>query len=183
MKLLACLFALLVCLLPIAASSAENPAQDLRSYARLAGLPDSVEIRVEPGIGSMVNAGYWRGGPVCVFMFFCSNEPEFIILALPESWPLQWKVAVLYHEIGHYVQYHAGTLRDIDQGVGTEWEADRWAADQMTALLGWSGPQVAGDALSALWRLKGNSTSMSHGGLIWRIRAIYDHGAHAPEAA
>ncbi len=170
------------------AATSDKPASgigELREYARRAGLPDSVPI-MDVANGGGINAYYMKGGYVC-FLFFCGTVPEHIGLALPDDWPLEWKVAVLTHEIAHYHQWKDGVVAS-GIPVAIEWDADARAIDRMCEW-GWSGNQVQAEALTALWKSqpawRRDEASESHGGLPWRIRAAYEHrcgGHRSPES-
>lgn len=181
MKLLACLLAVL--LLAAGAVAADpTDAMHYRAVANALGLPESVPI-VERDLGE-INAYFTPGGLSCG-LFFCQEVPQHIALSLPAEWPLEWKLAVLAHEIAHYHWRELGSIPAAE-----EWDADEWGAMALCRV-GVNGPEAAAGALAAIGAAYAESTwaiqpgSQSHGSLVQRIRAVAElrcAGRPAPEA-
>lgn len=158
MRLLVCLLALL--LLAFSAPVAANEVDNLRTFARGAGLPDAVaiEIQAADADASNANAYYWKGGVVCMWIF-CTDVPEHIVLRLPEQWPLEWKLSVLAHEIAHYHQWRTQLAGYLDPQT-LEWDADVMGARLMCRAGYLNGPELAARSLTAMttdpWHLGGH---------------------------
>jgi hypothetical protein len=145
------------------ALSAENAPHNLRTSATEAGLPTDFEL-VE-GDGDF-EAYFTTGGSMCM-IFMCIEVPPHISVTAPADWPYGWKLAALYHEIGHYEQYRENVPRE-------EWDADLRSAKRLCAL-GMNGPELVAGMLAHITpRVK--IESPRHGNHYRRIEHLRGYG-------
>jgi hypothetical protein len=162
MRLLAAL--LLVLAAAFSAPAAANTPHNLRTFARDAGLPDSIEVALVAS--DTPNGAFWHGGIACVWLL-CQEVPPFVAVLAPASWPREWVLAVLLHEVGHYHQHQEGLIGRAPS-AWLEWDADRRSIRALCAL-GLNGPELHAGMLADLWRRGGVVDSFSHGNLFARI--------------
>jgi hypothetical protein len=138
----------------------------LRTRATEAGLPTDFEL-VEAE-GDFV-AYFTEGGVVCMWEVFCMEVPPHIGVRTPADWPQEWKLAVLYHEIGHYQQHVAKLPMD-------EWDADLRSARQLCSM-GLNGPELVAEVLASFTSQQGlQIESPRHGNHYRRIDNLRQYG-------
>jgi hypothetical protein len=171
------LAALLLCLVSTYAAADTKP-HDLRSFARDAGLPDSVELTLVES--ETINGYFWRGRLLCQW-FVCTYVDPFIGVLAPADWPREWVLAILFHEVGHYHQIREGVEPD-------EWDADVRSIRELCRL-GLDGPAIHAEMLRAVWEQGGIvEDSPTHGNIFGRIenagsRDCAGNRLAAPQAA
>jgi hypothetical protein len=135
MRLLAAAAALLVSLLSAPAHASLTEAE-LRPYATAAGLPADFRLEVDE---AELNGYFTMGGITCS-MFYCARYPPHIMVGA--GGPLEYVLAILFHEIGHYHQVVEGARDD-------EWDADRRGISALCRA-GFNGPEVMAAFLRAI---------------------------------
>lgn len=128
--LLAPLLATLLLFSPVAAEAPHT----LRDWATAVGLPQTVDVLWEEGAP---DGFYIPEQDVCIFGVICSHVGDTIVVSAPRSWPRQWVLVILYHEIGHWEQSRERVPRD-------EWDADLRGI-RMLCEQGFNGPELVAE--------------------------------------
>jgi hypothetical protein len=119
-----------------AANAAFLTTDEMRATTSQVGLPvDGVEFELLPD--EDLNASFQPGGMYCMFFGeLCATIPTTI--AFWGDWsgaPLEVRLLVLLHELGHYAQY-------LEKRAFDEWDADVYAVNKACEL-GLDGPYWA----------------------------------------
>jgi hypothetical protein len=109
------------------------------------------------------NAFYDPGG-------YSGNER--IVLINFDSIPESWQRFIVWHELGHCMQFHEGRYATL-QAAGVsevEWDADRFAINQL-ASEGVDGAAISQEMLEYIWRTYGvdGDKDEPHGLIVERI--------------
>lgn len=148
----------------------EPAPHSLRTFATEAGLPTDFEIVYEVAASEPeFNAWFTTGGQVCMMFFFCMEVPPHVYVSAPATWPREWVLAALFHEIGHYHQYRTGRAPD-------EWDADEYAARHLCSI-GLNGPELVAGMLSQITYLV-KIESPRHGNHYRRIDNVRSRGCN-----
>ena len=152
-------------LMAVGYAVSEPAPHSLRTFATEAGLPTDFELVQETGD---FNAYFTLGGTACVW-FYCVEVPPHIFVSAPATWPREWVLAALYHEIGHYQQYREGLGPD-------EWDADLRSAKQLCSM-GLNGPELVAGMLAHITPLV-KIESPRHGNHYRRIDNLRSRGCN-----